>query len=174
MTDQAKRKTLKNIAAFGAGTAAIAGYQGVLAHGEFASKTSALANNGTSLAAKPGDEGLIDIHIGSRLSAITNDLEVVITNTSANEAIITAMTPAEINTVRGRFDFDALFESGELRLGAGESIRVPIQHHTVVLDGSSTDKRTTELTQSLRRSVSFITNGDSFAAITFAGFANFA
>jgi len=168
MTDQDKRETLKHIAAVGVGMAAFATSSGVLAHSVHK------AGNSTSLAATPADDGLIDIHIGTRLASNTNDLEVVITNASNTEATITDMTPAEINTARGRFDFNTLFDSGELRLKASESIIVPIQHHTVVLDGSSVDERAAELTQSLRRNVSVIINGDSLAVKTITNFVHFA
>lgn len=169
MIDQAKRNTLKNVAVIGVGTAAaIAASPAVLAIG------ASIPDTSTSLAALSLDDSLVEIHVGTRLASTTNDLEVVITNTSNATATITNVTPAEINTVRGRFDFKALLEAGDLRLAAGESVTVPIQHHAVVLDGSSIDERATELTQSLRRNVSIITNGNSFAATTVSSFANFA
>jgi len=168
MTDQSKREALKNIAAISVGAAAFTTSAGVLA------RSVSTANHSAPLAATSPDEGLVDIHIGTRLAAITNDLEVVITNTSTTDATITAMTPAEINTARGHFDFNALFESGELRINAGESVSVPMQHHTVVLDASSIHERAIELTEKLRRSVSIVINGDSFAVTSIANLSNFA
>jgi len=168
MIDQSKRNTLKNLAAIGAGTAAVTVSSGVLAHSTSASDTSA------ALALRTFDNNLVKINIGARLASVNNDLEVVITNTSDTTATITDMTPAQLNTARGHFDFNALFDSGDLRLAAGESVSVPIKHHAVVLSSSSIDERAAELTQGLRRNVSIIIDGDSFAATSVAKFANFA
>jgi len=168
MIDQSKRNTIKNVAVIGAGTAAVAASPGLLALDMVSAKTSA------SHLAELVDEPLIDIQITTRLSTISNDLEVVITNTSASTATITDMTPAVIHTVRGRFDFNALLEAGDLRLAAGESVTVPIRHHTVVLDASSVHDRAKDLTQGLRRNVSIITDGNSFAATTVKELVNFA
>lgn len=43
---------------------------------------------------------------------------------------------SQINTPRGHFDFDALFEDGNVNLAVGQSVCVPMHHHPVVLDGS--------------------------------------
>ncbi len=168
MIDQAKRETLKKVAVIGVGSTAIAASPGLLANVASVPTAGALKSSAAT------NEGLVQIQVGARLASTTNDLEVVITNTGSTGATITSMTPAEINTVRGRFDFNALFNAGELHLAAGESITVPIQHHAVVLDGSPVNVRATELMQSLRRNVSIITNTDSFAATTVASFANLA
>jgi len=168
MIDHSKRNTVKFVAATGVGTAAIAASQGLLAY------DIAGANAGAASSAPLLDEPLIDIQITVRLNSVTHDLEVLITNTSASTTTITNMTPAEIHTARGRFDFSALLEAGDVRLAPGQSVSVPIRHHTVVLDGSSITERAKALTQSLRNNVSIITDGNSFAATTVREIANFA
>lgn len=168
MIDQAKRNSLKSVAGLGVGAVA------------FAASPSALATltsnpaNATPQTALSLDNGLAEIQVSSNLSSTTNDLEVVLTNTGKVPTTITDMTPAHINTARGRFDFNALFDAGEVNLAPGESIRVPIQHHAVVLDNSAIGKRTFLLTENLRRNVSIITDGDSLAAVTFTNTASFA
>jgi len=168
MIDQAKRDTLKNVAAIGVSAIAITASSGVLA------RTTPSADPSMSLTPTSCNEGLVHIQISTRQHPITNNLEVLITNTSQSAAIISHMTPAEINTVRGRFDFNALFDTGELHLAAGESVTVPMQHHAVVLDGSSIEERAAELTNSLRRNVSIISEGNSFAVTSVANFKSFA
>jgi len=168
MFDQSKRNTLKQVAAIGVGTAAAAVSSGVIAQGAGIHRSNAVSDV-LSL-----NDSLAQINIGARLSSTTNELEVVLSNTSSKAVNMTAMTPAQVNTTRGHFDFNSLFKAGNVHLAPGESITVPMQHHAVVLDGSSMEERAMELTQSLRRSVSIITDGNSFAATTVVGMANFA
>lgn len=168
MIDQAKRNSLKSVAGLGVGAVA------------FATSPNALATlksnptDETSKAALSLDKGLAEIQVSTNIASTTNDLEVVLTNTGKEPATITDMTPAHINTARGRFDFNALFDAGEFSLAPGESVKVPIQHHAVALDNSAIDKRTFLLTENLRRNVSIITDGDSLAAITFTDSTRFA
>jgi len=162
MVDKAKRNTLKNVAGIGVGavTAAVAPHA--------IAKLNATPNNAESLQALAQGSELADIQVSSRISSITNDLEVVLTNTGAAPTTVTDMTPSEIKTVRGRFDFNALFTNGDVNLAVGESVTVPMQHHPVVLNGSDIGKRTLDLTAALRQNVSIVTNGDSLAAVTIA------
>jgi len=168
MVDQAKRNTLKNVAGLCAGTVGLSVSPSVFANR--AGKSDAAY----PIDASPIDDELTNIQFTTKISSKSNDLEVVISNTSDANAIITDMTPAQINTPRGRFDFNALFDSGYVRLSPGKSISVPIQHHAVVLDSSSIGQRVSELTDSMRRNVSVIVDGDSLAAVTIVDSANFA
>ncbi len=167
MVDQAKRKTLKNVAGIGAGTIAAAVSPAALSQ-----LTNSQKLNGSD--AISVNEGLVEIQVSTRISPTANELEVVLTNTGSVPATITDMTPAEINTARGKFDFQALIEAGDLHLAEGESVSVPMQHHPVVLDGSALGRRTVQLNQALRRNVSIITDGNSLAAVTHKNQTSFA
>ncbi len=154
MVDQAKRTTLKGAAALGLGTA-VATLSG----------NSIAALVGSQSSTSYGD-GLDEVEITTRLSSRTNELEIVITNSGQTPYTITDMTPAEIHTVRGRFDFNALFADGDVTLGAGENVVVPMQHHSVVLNSSSITRRVSDLQSALRRNVSVITGGDALAVVS--------
>lgn len=159
MIDKAKRNTLKNVAGIGVGAAAMATSTGAL---------SQLANVVKTQSQSAIDEGqidLVDIQISTGISAHKNELEVVLTNVGTVNANITDMTPAQITTARGKFDFNALFENGNVELVVGESIRIPMQHHAVVLNGSSVGSRSESLTNLLQQNVSITTDGDSLAAV---------
>ena len=162
MVDYSKRTTLRNVAGIGVGAFAAA------------TSTSALSllhnpsSDVSSVALSQSDIDLADIQVSHRISAQTNDLEVVLTNVGKVDANITDMTPSQINTTRGRFDFDALFEEGSVELAVGESICVPMQHHPVVLDGSSIRARSESLSGALRQNISIVTDGEALAAVSFA------
>lgn len=157
MVDQTKRTTLKKAAGIAVGGIALA---------SSASSLAKLPSSGELPERSVGVSGdLADIQIRSRVSAQTNDLEVIITNVGSETANITDMTPAEINTARGRFDFDALLKDGPIKLDVGQSVSVPMQHHTVVLDGNTINKRSAILSAALKQNVSIVTDGDSLAAI---------
>ena len=162
MVDKAKRNTLKNVVGIGVGAVSVAVAPNALA------TLNANLNNAQALRSSALGNELADIQVSSRISSTTNDLEVVLTNAGGAPTTITDMTPSEIKTVRGRFDFDALFINGDVNLAAGESVTVPMKHHAVVLYGSDLGKRTLDLTAALRQNVSIVTNGDSLAAVTIA------
>jgi len=161
MVDQAKRNTLKNVAGIGVGAVALATSTNAL------SKVNNIQANALASSSAGAAVDLADIQLTTRLSAQTNELEVVLTNVGSVPANITDMTPAEINTARGRFDFDAMFTNGNVKLAMGESVSVPMQHHTVVLDGSSVGNRSASLTKALQQNVSIVTDGDALAAVSF-------
>ncbi len=159
MVDQTKRTTLKRVAGIGVGAVAVTTSTGVL------SKLSYESAKGPSrVTSVTGD--IVDIQVITRISPLKNDLEVVLNNISPFPTTITQLTPTQITTARGLFDFDALLENGPLKLGAGASVSVPMQRHTVVLDGSSISKRTFQLSESLRKNMSIVTDGNSLAALT--------
>lgn len=162
MVDHSKRETLKNVARVSAGIA-IGSISG-----------NAAANS----AMQPGitkvddhdlpftNHELAELEITTRLSSNKNDLEVVITNKGASTANITDMTPAQINSPRGTFDFNALFNEGAVSLKAGQSVSIPLQRHPVSVS-SSANIRTFPLSKSLKQNISIITDGDSLAAVSF-------
>lgn len=165
MIDHSKRQTLKKVAGIGAGTAALAasaGVMGGLVSGNPVFENCTTANEGTIV-------DLADIEIRTRVSAVTNDIEVVLKNTGSGKATITDMTPAEIHTARGKFDFNALFEKGALNIETGESISVPLQHiapQNSTLQSKIKSSVNSSLKQKLASTVSIITDGDSLAAVT--------
>lgn len=159
MVDKAKRNTLKNVAGIGVGAVALASSTGALSQ----LSNGVSAKSVTTIVEGPDD--LADIQISTGISAQKNELEVVLTNVGSVAANITDMTPAQIITARGTFDFNALFENGNVTLAVGESIRVPMQHHSVALNGSSVGFRSASLTDMLKKNVSIITDGDSLAAV---------
>ena len=165
--DQDKRNTLKKAAGIGVGSVALVASSSIagLAHSASFSPVS----SATDVAADVVND-LADIEVRTTVSAVSNDIEIVLTNTGSEHASITDMTPAEIHTARGKFDFNALLDNGSLELASGENIRVPIQHHTVdvlnsnqLLAGSSGS-----LKKKLKDTVSIVTNGDSLAVVTIA------
>ncbi len=163
MVDQTKRTTLKRVAGIGVGAVAATTSTGVLSN---LSTSVGAATNADALRANSVYGDIIDIQVSTRISPVKNDLEVVLTNISPTDTTITQLTPTQITTARGLFDFDALLTNGKLRLPAGASVSVPMQPHPVVLDGSSIAKRTFQLSDALRKNMSIVTDGDSLAALT--------
>ena len=164
MVDQTKRDTLKHFARIGAGVAGVtASANAISSIGQIPPSTATLTDG------VPFDD-LADIEVGVKLSAQQNDLEVVIKNTGPAGVRITDMTPAQIKTARGKFDFQALFENGDLLLASGESVHVPLQHHTVALDGSTMQVQSSSLSKALKQNVSVITNGDSLAVVSVSNY----
>ena len=165
MIDQAKRKTLKVMSAT-AGVAAVPGT--VLA-------TSAMANSlpltaGTMSA---DDALLAEIKVNTRVSAIHNDIEIVLTNSGSEPVTITHMTPSVTRVARGEFDFSKLLKEGPLHLTAGESVTVPLEHKAVKMwtspDGvAKSTVQNPALSDRLRNSISVVTEGNSFASVTVA------
>ncbi len=155
MTDLAKRKTLKTIAATAATGVAASLAGGALAAAPDAEQ--AMAND------RPAELATIDV--STRISPTRNDLEVVLTNRGTDAVTITGMTPHKTVVPRGEFNFAALLQDGPLRLSAGESAVVPLQHgevsalSVVPMAGHS-------LTDTLRKSLSIVTEGTSFASVT--------
>jgi len=127
MIDQKKRQVLKGIAAASVASAA-------------PSLATAVALN-TSSDTNVSHNANALIEVTSRISAVHNDLEVVLTNRSAQPVTISQMTPGIIDTPRGRFNFATALNNGSVRLEAGKNITVPIQHHKVVLDSSTATQR---------------------------------
>lgn len=118
MTDFAKRRTLKGIAAAAAGTAT-AGFA-----------THSLAGTDVEeLNSTPSvdTEGHLAIH--TRLSPKGNDIEAVFVNAGSEHLNIKTITPHEITTFRGRFNVAALTADKPLMLAPGDSVSVSITPH---------------------------------------------
>ncbi len=154
MTDLAKRKTLKTIAATTAyGMAATLGGAAV----------ASAAEQPYTNAADTAD--LANINVTTRLSPLRNDLEVVLTNSGSEDVTITAMTPRTTVVPRGEFDFASLLRDGPLRLPRGASVAVPLQQSHVCA-ASPIPSAGHSLTDSLRKSLSIVTDGSAFASVT--------
>jgi hypothetical protein len=157
MIDRAKRKTLKRVGAL----SAAASLSGVV-------HAAGLRSD----AASPGEVLFDDTELGSfslrtRVSAQTNDIEIVLTNTGDRAATITQMTPHTVTTRRGQFVLgDVLGDDGRLSIDAGQSVSVAMQRHPVVLDASDISHRAASLSQTLRQSASIVVDGKSFAPVT--------
>jgi len=104
---------------------------------------------------------LSQLDITTRLSAINNDLEVVVTNIGSEAVTITQITPNVARVARGEFDFSALLEDGPLHLRSGASVTVQMQHKPVNVAASFPP-----LIETLKNTVSVITDTDSFASVT--------
>ncbi len=155
MIDQAKRKTLKAATAI-AGAGVVFGSGKLLAAG----KRLSVGGDTTSQELE-----LSSIQVSTRLSVEKNDLEVVLTNTGNQPVTITQMTPAATVVPRGKFDFTALLSNGPLRLAVGESVAVPMQRHSLSI-ATVQSPGGASLINSLRQSMSIVTEGDSFAAVS--------
>ncbi len=156
MTDIAKRKTLKVIAMTAAATASAT-------LGNMAIATAAGENPLTDAGSDSPE--LANIDISTRISAYRNDLEVVLTNSGQAPVTITDMTPRSAVVPRGEFNFAALLADGPLHLQPGAEAIVPLRHRNVSLL-NSVPMAGHSLADTLRKSVSVVTEGSAFASVT--------
>jgi len=156
MIDKSKRKTLKTIA-IASGTIATGGVSGAILAGTPGPLST---GNIPSDFQQPYRE-LSQLDITTRLSAINNDLEVVVTNIGSEAVTITQITPNVARVARGEFDFSALLEDGPLHLRSGASVTVQMQHKPVNVAASFPP-----LIETPKNTVSVITDTDSFASVT--------
>ncbi len=169
MVDQAKRSTLKKVTGISVGSAVLVSSTAIAGLATFIGTDSGADVSKRAAAPLEGPvTDLADIEVTTTVSSITNDLEIVLTNTGTESVAITDMTPAELHTARGKFDFNALVEQGSLELAAGEKVRVPLQHYS--FEALTRDKLVAgshvNLKKKLENTVSIITNGDSLAVVT--------
>ncbi len=158
--DLTKRKSLKRIAGV-----VVAGSGISLAQNSLATNSYNVKFNNSE-----NEDSLSSLHVYTRVSASTNDIEVVIANTGKESARITQMTPSQTSTARGVFNFAQLMEQGDLVLEAGQSVSVPMTKHPVVVGTPvNAAKHASSLTQSLRSSFSVITDNDAFARVDVTG-----
>lgn len=157
--DRTKRQTLKRIAGV-----TVAGTGFCIANNTLASSAIGLGSRHTD--DKDTDASLSSINVHSRLSASTNDIEVVITNIGDQAARITQLTPSQTNTQRGVFHFSKLLDEGELVLAAGQSTTVPMTPHSGVVDiATQAAQHARSLSAALRSSFSVITDNSAFARV---------
>ena len=163
MIDNSKRNTLKSLALTIAATAIT----------KAARAESAWSGNQDFLSNKPsGNSGrdaaeLATVQVSTRVSAIRNELEVVITNTGDQRLTITQLTPAKVRVARGEFDFTPLLANGPLRLAAGESATVGMQRKPLaMIAGSSVPG---SLTETLQKTVSIVVENSAFASVSVVG-----
>jgi len=148
MTDLAKRRTLKGIAAATAGTATAS-----LATHSFAATEAA----GLNTVSFSDPEGHLAIH--TRLSPKSNDIEAIFVNAGSETLNIKSITPHEVVTFRGRFNIAALTEDKPLVLAPGDSVSVGIapnerkmKFHELIRHGQS-------LNRALQASATAVTTG---------------
>ena len=156
MIDKLKRQSLKRIGmgAVAASAAGIAGH-------------SMASMNTSSVVPATGSPPIADIQVSTRVSAVTNDLEVVVTNVGNRSTTITQLTPSVTVTNRGQFDFSQLFKDGDIALIPGDSVSVPMRAHAVQISALDTDKQRQSLSEALRRSFSVVTENELNARVTF-------
>jgi hypothetical protein len=162
--DRAKRNTLKVLSvatgsALAAGNVVAAGIRGLSAEGA----------HGDS-----HDAPLANIRVSTRVSAVHNDISVVLTNAGDTPTTITQITPAVTRVARGEFNFSTLLENGPVMLKAGESVVVPLTHETITQWPSTIDTATPSLAAKLRSSMSIVTDDTAFAQVDVSGLSAFA
>ena len=171
MIDKSKRKTLKVLTAT-ATAAATAGVVTSLHAGDAKEPLSAESRPGRDADLVTGSEvqrELGQIEVSRRVSAVHNDLELVITNTGNQPVVITNMTPGTLPVARGEFNFSVLLEKGPLHLESTESVSVPLQRTAIAsnsLRRTSTQTLQGSLTDALRNSMSIVTEANAFASVT--------
>ena len=143
MTDTAKRRTLKGLAAAAAGTATV-GFS-----------SSSMASDINFQALNP--QGVEDhLAVQTRLSSQTNDIEAVFYNAGDQTLSIDALTPHEITTFRGKFNIKALTANEPLVLAPGESVSVGIQRHDSSLYLNENIRQGQSLSRALQASASAV------------------
>lgn len=148
MTDTSKRRTLKGFAAVAAGTASAG----------FASTAIAGCNDGNHQASELSTDGHLAIH--TRISAQTNDVEAVFFNAGDDTLSISALTPHEVTTFRGKFDVASLTSDKPLVLAPGQSVSVGMSAHSKELSFNERMHHGHSLTRALQTSASAVsTNG---------------
>lgn len=158
MIDRAKRVTLKRIGSVAMAATSLSAAAHSLAYD---------ADENALPAYDYAHSEIADLKLHTRVSALSNDIEVVITNVGQKRSLITQMTPSQTVTKRGHFDFSSLLENGDLCLAPGQSVTVPMTPNAVVLDASTNvGQRADSLTNALRKSFSVITENESFARVS--------
>lgn len=163
MIDKAKRNTLKTL------TAAVAGAvpaSQLIAHGVNQSDSAQLHSN--------GGRALAQISVTTRVSAIHNDVELVLTNTGPEVTTITHMTPSVARVARGEFNFGELMKKGPVVLDVNRSVSVPITRKTVKLWSAASNGTATPLAANLRRTMSVVTDNSAFAEVNIADYVSIA
>jgi len=153
MIDKSKRATLRKLAV---GT-------GVVAAG--ASLGSAIASDHQLLDEVRASNSSGSIEVTTRVSAINNDIEVVLSNTGERELNISHIEPKTVRVARGEFDFASLLQNGTIKLDAGQSVSVPLQRRSMQLHTPMPMAMPT-LSKALQQSMSVITDDNAYALVT--------
>ena len=155
LIDRNKRNTLKKMAL---GTGALGA--GVVTSGAaFASPTASVP---AELAINHLELGSIEVT--TRVSAISNDLEVAMTNVGKQRVNITHLTPRTMRVARGEFDFSALLSNGPLRLEPNQSVAVALKRMPVKIAVPAQSLHGT-----LKQTMSVITDNNAFASVSVDG-----
>jgi len=159
--DQQKRRTLKGVAAVTGAT--LVGTLSTIVSAESAPSVP----TETARQVWPPVKSSSQLTVKSRVSSETNELEIVISNEGSEATTITQMTPTRLPTPRGSFNISNVLSDGPRHLAAGESVSIPMQHHAVVLNGSTMLDRQRSLNDALKATLSIVTDRDYFAAISY-------
>ena len=154
MTDFAKRRSLKCLAAAAAGTATAG----------FTIPSIAETDLGNGTTTPFVSEAHLAIH--TRLSVKGNDIEVVFVNAGADTLSIETLTPHEVTTFRGRFNIGALTADKPLVLAPGKSVSVAISSHGSEMDFHEMIRQGQSLTRALQTSASAYTTDGAHVHIS--------
>lgn len=154
MTDQAKRKTLKAMAAGSLGAAA----------GTFG--TMAMAAKAVSTEDKYSAE-LAELTVKISHSWTAHDVKVEIKNQTNKPITITQMTPSRISTQMGDLDFDQFMEGGPITLVPNGSASIGMDsRHISSRSGTQSGQFAKSLQHTIRQNLSIVTDSEAFAAVT--------
>lgn len=160
--DQTRRTTLKHLAGIAAAGSSVSAASDAMALHCSPNKP----NNMSSQEAADQAVGLARIQVHTRVSASSNDIELVITNISDEPVRITQITPSQTSTARGIFNISELLDNGDLGLNVNQSITVPMSRHsTSSADTSGAAQHAQSLCSALRSSFSVVTESDAFATV---------
>ena len=145
MTDFAKRRTLKGIAAAATGTATAG----------FATHSQAEINaNSTAVESLEKDRHLA---IYTRMSSSANDVEAVFVNAGTDTLTIDTLTPHEVTTFRGRFDVSVLTAEKPLVLAPGQSVSLGMTPHGHRMQWNELMQQGQSLSRALQTSATAVT-----------------
>ncbi|MFK7890933.1 MAG: hypothetical protein AB8B63_08975 [Granulosicoccus sp.] len=157
--DQTRRTTLKRLAGIAAAGSSISAASDVMA--DHCSPENMVGQETANQAV-----GLARIQVHTRVSASSNDIELVITNISDQPVRITQITPSQTSTSRGVFNISTLLEKGDLGLNVNQSIIVPMSRHSnSIAETVGVAQHSQSLCSALRSSFSVVTESDAFATV---------
>jgi len=102
-----------------------------------------------------------EIEISTRLSAQTEELEIVLTNSGHNSATIKQITPAKIHHEQGDFNLQSLLANGPITLEAGESAAIGLGHHSLNRN-TALHHSAESLSYVIRNNVSVVADSNAF------------
>lgn len=154
MTDQAKRKTLKTMAAGGLGAAAGA-------YGSMAMAAKVLVPEVDDVAA------LAELTVKVSHSWTAHDVKIEFKNNTQRPITITQITPSRISTQLGDLDFDQFMEEGPITLAPNAQASIGMDSREALQKmGTESGQFAKSLQQTIRQNLSVITDSEAFAAVT--------